>query len=117
VNRAARSIQVFAVYLLLLGLVLVMSPNTLLALFGIPATGEVWIRIVGMLAVLLGVYYWQAARSGLRAFFVCTVPVRLSVPLFFGAFVLLGMAPPVLLAFAAVDAAAALWTWAALRRD
>ncbi len=109
-SRAARSIQVFAVYLLPLGLVLVMSPNTLLALFGIPATGEVWIRIVGMLAGFLGVYYW-------RAFFVWTVPVRLSVPLFFGAFVLLGLAPPVLLAFAAVDAAAALWTWAALRRD
>jgi hypothetical protein len=29
--------------------------------------------------------------------------------------VALGMAPPVLLLFGAVDAAAALWTWVALR--
>jgi hypothetical protein len=115
-SPAARSIQVFAVYLLLLGLVLVVSPNMLLALFGIPATGEVWIRVVGMLVCFLGVYYWEAARANLRTFFAWTVPVRLSVPVFFGAFVLLGMAPPVLLLFGAVDAAAALWTWFALRR-
>ena len=53
---------------------------------------------------------------GLAAFFAWTVPVRLSVPVFFGAFVTLGMAPPVLLLFALADAAGALWTWKALRR-
>jgi hypothetical protein len=115
-SPAARSLQVFGAYLMLLALVLLLSPNTLLGLFGIPATDDVWIRVVGMLVGFLGYYDWQAARAELRTFFVWSIPVRLSVPVFFAAFVVLGMAPPALLLFGAVDAAAALWTWSALRR-
>jgi hypothetical protein len=116
-TAAARSIQVFGVYLLLLGATLLAAPNLLLGVFGIAPTDEVWIRVVGMLAGILGVYYLRAAQAGLTAFFGWTVPVRLSVPVFFAAFVLLDMAPAVLLLFGAVDAAGALWTWSALRRD
>jgi hypothetical protein len=114
---AARSIQIFGVYLMMLGATLLLAPNLLLGVFGFAPTDEVWIRVVGMLAGILGVYYVRAAQAGLTAFFGWTVPVRLSVPVFFAAFVALGMAPAVLLLFAAVDAAAALWTWSALRRD
>jgi hypothetical protein len=115
-SPAARSIRVFGAYLLLLALALLLSPNTLLGIFGMPPTDEVWIRVVGMLIGFLGFYYWQAARAELRALFRWTIPARLSVIAFFGAFVALGMAPPALLLFGAADAAAALWTWSALRR-
>jgi hypothetical protein len=115
-SPAARSIRIFGAYLLLLGAALLLAPNLLLGAFSIAPTGEVWIRVVGMLAGILGVYYLQAARAGLAAFYRWTIPVRLSVPLFFAAFVAAGLAPPVLLLFGAVDAAGALWTWAALRR-
>lgn len=50
------------------------------------------------------------AAAGLTEFFAWTVSVRLSVFLFFSAFVLLKLAPPVLLVFAIVDAVAAIWT-------
>lgn len=113
---AARSIQVVGAYLLLLAVALLLAPNLLLAAFGVAPTGEVWIRVVGMLLGFLGVYYLQAARAGLTAFFGWTVPVRLSVPVFFAVFVAAGMAPAPLLLFGAVDAAGALWTWSALRR-
>jgi hypothetical protein len=115
-TSAARSIQVFGVYLLLLGATLLAAPNLLLGAFGIAPTGEVWIRVAGMLVGFIGVYYLRAARAGLTPFFGWTVPVRLSVPVFFAVFVALGMAPAVLLLFAGVDAAGALWTWSALRR-
>jgi len=36
---------------------------------------------------------------------------------FFGAFVLAGLAPAVLLLFGAIDVAGALWTWSALRQE
>jgi hypothetical protein len=115
-SPAARSIEVFGIYLVLLGATLLLAPNLLLGAFGIAPTGEVWIRIVGMLAGFLGVYYLRAARAGLTAFYGWTVPVRLSVPVFFAGFVALGMAPAMLLLFGAIDAAGALWTWTALRR-
>ena len=58
-----------------------------------------------------------AARADLRRFIAWSVPLRLSVPVFFGAFVAAGLVSPVLMLFAAVDVAAALWTWTALRRE
>ena len=114
-SPAARSLQVFGAYLMLLALVLLLSPDTLLELFGIPPTDEVWIRVVGMLVGFLGFYYLQAGRADLRAFVAWTVPVRLSVPVFLASFVALGTAPLALLQFDAVDATSALWTWSALR--
>lgn len=39
-TRAARSVRAFGIYLLLLGGVLVASPNTLLAVVRLPATTE-----------------------------------------------------------------------------
>lgn len=116
-TRASRSVLVFAVYLLGLGAILVVAPNALLEVFGIPRTDEVWIRVVGMLVIFLGYYYGRAARRELRSFFRWTVHARLGVLAFFLAFVALGWAPPVLLLFGAVDAAAAPWTWLELRRD
>jgi hypothetical protein len=116
-SPAARSIQIFGLYLLALSLTLLLAPNLLLQTFGLPLTHDVWIRVVGMLVAFLGVYYLRAAATGLTAFFAWTVPVRASVLLFFGAFVALGFASPMLMLFAVVDALGAGWTWWALRRD
>lgn len=113
----ALTVRIFGGYLIVLGAVLMVAPNILLGLFGIAPVTDVWIRVVGMLVGFLGVYYLLAAAAGLTSFLAWTVPVRLSVFLFFGAFVLLQLAPPVLLAFAVVDAVGAIWTWLALRRS
>jgi hypothetical protein len=107
----------FACYLLLLGLMLLLVPNLLLSLFQIPPTSEVWIRVVGMLVIFLGAYYFVAARAELRLFMIWSARLRASVFIFFGAFVLAGLAPPVLLLFGAVDLAGALWTWSAFRKE
>jgi hypothetical protein len=39
------------------------------------------------------------------------------VPVFFAAFIVLGWAPPILILFGVIDAAAALWTAACLRSE
>jgi hypothetical protein len=114
-SKAATSVFVFSIYLFILGAVLVVVPNTLLALFGLPETNEVWVRVVGMLVVILGYYYLTAARNELTAFLRATVYGRFAVLLFFVAFVVFGFAPPILILFGAIDAAAAGWTGMALR--
>lgn len=116
-SKAATSIFAFAVYLLAMGTVLVLVPNTLMQVFGLPDVQDVWVRVVGMLAVLLGGYYLAAARSELTPFMQWTVYARSSVILFFAAFVLTGLAPMVLLLFGLVDLAAAIWTHLALKAD
>jgi hypothetical protein len=117
ISRAALSVRIFAFYLLSLGAVLLLVPNWLLALFALPTTTEVWIRVVGMLVILLAYYYHRASSHGWVEFYRATVHARTLVLVCFTGFVLLGMAPPVLIVFGAVDAAAAAWTAWCLARD
>ena len=116
-NKAARSVFVFSIYLLVLGAVLVLAPNVLLSLFRMPETNEVWVRVTGMLVLILGYYYSAAARNEFTEFLRATAFARMSVLVFFVAFVVLGFAPPILILFGVIDAAAALWTLLALKAD
>ena len=115
-SKAARSVFVFGIYRIVIGLGFLIVPNRLLGLFGFAWTSEIWIRVVGMLLLFLAVYYIFAARIDLREFFRITVFVRVSVTGFFTIFVVLGLGEPPLLLFAAVDMLAALWTWYSLRQ-
>lgn len=116
-SRGASSVFVFAMYLFVLGPVLVVFPNPFLAFFRMPPVDDVWIRVVGMLVIILAYYYLQAARHEMRPFFSASVVGRFAVLTFFVAFAALGMAPPVLVLFGAVDAAGAAWTAFALRSE
>lgn len=114
-RASRRSLAVFGVYLLGLGVVLMAAPNVLLALFGVAATQEAWIRVAGMLVGFLGFYYVRHGSRADRAFLEMTIPVRLSVPVFFLAFVFFAGAPWQLLLFAGFDLVGAGWTWWSLR--
>ena len=116
-SYSAKTIFAFGIYLFLLGVVLLLVPNMLLNLLRMPPTSEVWPHVGGMLLMGIGIYYFVASLSELRIFIIWTIPLRLSVILFFGAFVIAGLAPPVLLLLSAVDIAGGLWTWSALRRE
>jgi hypothetical protein len=116
-SKSAFSLRVFSIYMFALGAVLVAAPNLLLSFFDVPETHEVWIRVVGMLVLILGYLDFMASRNELVAYFHWTVPARLSVPAFFVAFVALGLAPPILVLFGAIDGAAAIWTAVCLRAD
>jgi hypothetical protein len=116
-SKAARSVFIFGIYLVTLGMFLMIAPNTLITLFGLPETGDVWIRVVGMLLVLLAYYDFQAARTEAIGFFRWSVVARGAVILFFAGFVLADLVQPILLLFGGVDLTAAVWTHLALRSD
>ena len=114
-SYSARTVFGFGIYLVILGITLIVVPNFLLGTFGFPATNEVWIRVVGMLVLILAFFYTQAARKELTNFFRWTVYARASVFVFFLAFVVLGLAQLALILFGAVDLLGAIWTGLALR--
>jgi len=111
---AARSLQVFGVYLLVLAVGLVLAPNVLLALFGMPPTQEVWIRVLGLLVGIVGAYDVIMAVRSLSPLYMSTVVARVLVFVAFSVFALLAMAPPQLVIFGVIDLLGALWTWRAL---
>jgi hypothetical protein len=117
VSKAGQSVLVFGVYLIFLGAILVAVPNLLLGLFRLPATAEVWIRVVGMLVLCLAFYYIQAARRGLGDFLRWTVYARCFVFVSMVAFVFLKLAQLPLALFGMVDLLGAIWTAVALRQS
>jgi len=116
-SKAAFSAKVFALYLFMIGPVLVFAPNFLLGLFGIAPTSEVWIRVVGVIAINLGVYSWVAAQHKTTAFLKASVYTRLFVCGAFTVFAVTGLVSPMLILFGLVDLAGSLWTYFALKAD
>jgi len=115
-SKAATSVLVFGVYMVLLGLVLLVVPNALLRPFGFAATTEVWIRIVGVLVLCLAFYYVRAARREMIEFFGWTVIVRTFVFLALAALVAVKLAAPPLVVFGSIDLLGAIWTAVSLRQ-
>jgi hypothetical protein len=116
-SKSAFTVKAFGIYVLLTGLNLMLAPNMLLGMFGIPATNEVWIRVVGVLAFNIGIYYGYAAKCEAKAFFEATVYARGFVFIAFTTFVALGFVNKALILFGCVEVAGAIWTWLALRKE
>ncbi|MBP6688218.1 MAG: hypothetical protein KA160_10210 [Lacibacter sp.] len=115
-SAAAKSVFYFGLYLYLVGFALMIAPDFLLSLTQMPATQEVWIRVVGVLTIAIAFYYQQAGSKNIIAFFPLTVVVRIFVFLSFIGLVLLNFASPMLIGFGIVDLLGAIWTWIALKK-
>ncbi|MBL7847349.1 MAG: hypothetical protein JNL40_07765 [Cyclobacteriaceae bacterium] len=113
---ASRSLYYFGIYLLFTGLTLIVFPNMLLSLIGIPETTEVWIRLLGTVVTAIGLYYVFMAPANHPLFLMLSVYARVSIFVWFLLFVILGIGPMQLLIFGFVDLLGALWTYSALRR-
>ena len=115
-SRAAKTMLAFGVYLAIVGAGLAIAPDAMLAIFGRPPAQEPWLRLLGLVSLVLGFYYMGAARAELTPFFRMTLYGRAAGCAGFAAFALAGWAPRFVLLFAALDGAGALWTFMALRR-
>jgi hypothetical protein len=116
-KSAALTVKVFGVYVALTGLALLFAPNILLPVLGLPKTMEIWVHVLGALALVVGYYYWACGAANARAFFVASVQGRMVFCAACLALVIGADGPPVLIAFGLVDLAGAGWTLAALRSE
>jgi hypothetical protein len=115
-SRAAKTILAFGLYLASLGAALAIAPDAMLALFGQGPSHEPWLRLLGLVSLVLGSYYIGAARAELTPFFRMTLYGRAAGCVGFAATVGAGWAPRFVLLIAALDGAGALWTFRELRR-
>ena len=113
-RSAGLTVLLFGAYLILLGTTLVLIPNVLLGIFGIPDAHEVWIRILGGVLAAIGYLYVEGGRAESRWFMRASVLSRAWVGALLFALVFFGLAPPVIVLFGTVDLAGAAWTAHAL---
>lgn len=114
-TRAARSIYIFGIYLIVVGALLIGTPNMLLGLLRVPPTNEPWIHILGVVIMAMGMLHMASARTEQAGFMRASVWVRLFVLTAFVVFALLKIAPAVVILFGVADIAFATWTYIALR--
>ena len=116
-SKAARSLYVFGVYLIVAGPGFVFVPNLVLGTLSVATTTEVWIRVLGIVVTILGVYYIAAARSGATLLFQVSVWARVGFLAAMIGLIALGQAPLPLVGFGIIDGLGALWTGLSLRAD
>ena len=115
-SGASKSLLVYSIYTLGLGLTLLLVPNIPLPIFGLPEAHEVWIRVAGMTVIFLSIFYFIAARNDFMPFFVASVWFRFAVVGFFAAFAAAGFTSWNILLFTPLDVLFALWTLFELRK-
>ncbi len=116
-HPASTSIKVFGLYVVITGLGLVFAPGLVLAPMGLPVPAEVWIRVLGVVAAILGYYYWVCGNANLVEFFRASIRGRIGFAVLVVLLIVLFKAPLQLLLFAGVDLAGAVWTALAMRKQ
>jgi hypothetical protein len=116
-SKSAFSTKVFAIYLFIVGAVLVVAPNFLLSIFRLPKTSEVWIHVIGVIVFNIGVYAWVAAKHEDKHFFEASVYTRFVVFVAFTTFAVIGLASPMIIIFGVADLLGGVWTHFALKAD
>ena len=116
-TKSGLSILVFGIYLALAGLGFILVPNLILPAFGFARTSEIWIRVTGLLVLILAMYFLYALVYTDVRFYRATIIARLMFATGNIAFTLLGLGAPALALFAAADLAGAAWTGLALRAE
>lgn len=114
-SAAGRSLFIYGIYQLVLGIIVILIPNWLLSVLGLPNATDVWVRAAGVLFLVIGFYDLQAGRKSLNEFCLWSIITRIIVFLFLLVFVLLGFAKPLLIAFGALELIGAAWTFFALQ--
>jgi hypothetical protein len=116
-NNARFTLQVWSIYLFVMGVSLFLIPGTILPTLGFTAPVEVWIRCAGTLVVAIAYLTARCAWADIRAFYPWATHARWGTALSFVVLVILNVAPVNLLIFAVIDFLGVLWTFLALRSE
>ena len=116
-QKPAKTVWFFGIYLLIEGLFLMLAPSSLLSSIGIPDPESVWRIVIGFVVAVLGYYYIRNAKENLVPFFCFTVQVRIIQFVFFIWLYVFERGTLALVAFSFIEFAAGMWTWNWLKRS
>lgn len=114
---ASRTIQIFGVYLLAIGLPQVFFPEAFYRAFGADLPGDHSALLLAAVTVALGFYYLVCAQANVTIFFQATVVGRLFVSAVAVIAVAKGVAAPAILTHFTIEVFFTLLTANALRRE
>ena len=116
-SKSSKSVFYFGIYMVFTGLPIFFIPNLLLEILEVPITTEPWIKVVGLLEMILGYYYITSAKSVYKNMLIASTHGRITVFVVFLVFVILKIAPAVVLLFGTADLLGAIWTIYELKKE
>ncbi|MBT3239957.1 MAG: hypothetical protein HON98_04335 [Chloroflexi bacterium] len=116
-SRAGKSVYYFGYYVFGMGLLLLFISNLLLPIVNVPTTDEVWIRLVGMLLLVLGLFYRVVGKNNFLPGIHLTLVTRSLAFFVILGFIYFGFISWVIFLFWLGDLAGVIWTWRALKAD
>ena len=115
---SGKTILYFSIFLFFAGIALIIAPDFLFNWVDIDFSGKKLSRILGMVVLILSVYYYKAGKQGdMYPFYKWTVFTRLSTIFFISAFALLGWMPLYFIGFILADVVGAIGTYLALKKE
>ena len=116
-NRVSKSIFIFGIYSIVMGIVLLFIPHQILPLFNLPVTGEPWLNLCGFVLMCSSYYYIRSAFEGNIQFALYTTHTRLTAPLIVIYLILSAKADWHFLSFGIIDGLGGVWTFYELKKD
>jgi hypothetical protein len=116
-KKTELSIKSWSIYLFVLGLSMVILPAVTVSWFGYSAEGELWIRVVGILSVVLAMYYMLMVRYHVFEMYKWKIAGHLFGITCMTAFLVLGAADNRIVGTITMEVLAGAWTAIALKAD
>jgi hypothetical protein len=116
-NRVNKSIFIFGIYSLVMGLVLLLIPGIVLPIVGLPVSGGQWLNLLGFVLSCSSYYYLRSAGKGNLDFARYTMHTRMMAPIVVILLIVSGKADWHFLSFGIVDGLGGLWTWIELKKS
>lgn len=116
-SPGAISLLGFIAYTMPTALGFFFCPNFVLSLFGVPPTDEPYIRSLGMLFIIICVYYYDAALMENKVFMKRSAQARYASGVVDAYFAFSGIGPVGMYFFAFMEFLTATWTWVAMKKS
>ncbi|MFW9865270.1 MAG: hypothetical protein ACFFEN_04155 [Candidatus Thorarchaeota archaeon] len=118
-SRAALSLFVFGIYMILIGIFFLCFPELIFGILALPTEPDIASRILGMVIIIIAYYYIRSSlnEEGMSKFYRWTTHTRASVIIFLIFFAIFKLANPLIVVFGIIDLAGAIWTYRALHND
>lgn len=110
------SLQAQVAYMIVMGFSLLLVPNITLPFFKLSTTSEVWVRIIGALALTFSSYYYVCIKTEHLAFYRITIWGRYFFCSCLIALALTGVGELPILIFSFTELSLAIWTHISLKK-
>lgn len=115
-KNSTLSMRVFATYMAMLSMFLILYPKVFL-LLGFDDVSGPFVPILGYVVGALSFFYFMAIREQANNFYKWTVTARIPLLLFFIVLASMSVVPPIMILIGAWDSGCALWTRYALKHE